>query len=150
MQKRDKIYIDGSWVPSTGKGTIDVINSTTEEVMGTIPEGTPADVDKAAKAAKAALPGWSSTSVEERGKYLQRITEGLQARMAEIAQVISQEVGMPMNLSTMIQAGLPTMTFGSMGQVRDGFQFEEQVRHSLVVKEPVRAVGASTPWNYPL
>ena len=40
VQVRDKIYIDGAWVPSTGSGTIDVINSTTEEVMGTIPEGT--------------------------------------------------------------------------------------------------------------
>src|SRR5438874_4496813 len=150
MQKRDKICVDGSWVPATGKGTIDVINSTTEEVMGTIPEGTPADVDKAAKAAKAALPGWSSTPVEERGKYLQRITEGLQARMAEIAQVISQEVGMPMNLSTMIQAGLPTMTFGSMAQIVDSFPFEEQLGTSLIVREPVGVVGAITPWNYPL
>src|SRR5947207_7210365 len=113
MQKRDKIYIDGSWVPSTGKGTIDVINSTTEEVMGTIPEGTPADVDKAVKAAKTALPGWSSTSVEERGKYLQRIAEGLQARMPEVAQLISQEVGMPLNLSSMIQVGLPLMSFAN-------------------------------------
>ena len=147
---RDKIYIDGAWVASTGKGKIEVINSTTEEVMGSIPEGTPDDVDKAAKAAKRAFPGWSQTSVEERGKYLQRITEGLQARMTEIAQVVSQEVGMPLNLSTMIQAGLPTMTFGSMGQVLDGFQFEEQVGNSLVVKEPVGVVGAITPWNYPL
>src|SRR5437879_13010306 len=98
MQKRDKIYIDGSWVPSTGKGTIDVINSTPEEVMGTIPEGTPADVDKAAKAAKAALPGWSSTSVEARGKHLQRITDAHQARMAELAQDLPQHVSMPINL----------------------------------------------------
>ena len=46
MEVRDKIYIDGSWVPSTGTGTLEVINSATEEVMGTIPEGTPEDVDR--------------------------------------------------------------------------------------------------------
>jgi len=57
---------------------------------------------------------------------------------------------MPVNLSTMIQAGLPTMTFGSMSQVLDGFQFEEQLGTSLIVKEPVGVVGAITPWNYPL
>jgi aldehyde dehydrogenase (NAD+) len=150
MQKRDKIYIDGAWVPSTGKGTIDVVNSTTEEVMGTIPDGTPADVDKAVKAAKAAFATWSQTSVEERGKYLQRITEGLQSRMGDIAQTVAQEVGMPLNLSTMIQAGLPTMTFGSMAQIVDSFPFEEQVGSSLVVREPIGVVGAITPWNYPL
>src|SRR5687767_14746642 len=111
---RDKLYIDGAWVPSSGKGTIDVVNATTEEVMGSIPEGTPADVDKAVAAAKAAFPAWSQTTTEERAKYLQRITEGLSARMDQIAEVIAGEVGMPLNMSKMIQAGLPTMTFGSM------------------------------------
>ena len=52
MEVRDKLYIDGAWVPSTGTGTLEVINSTTEEVMGTIPEGTPEDVDRAVKAAR--------------------------------------------------------------------------------------------------
>src|SRR5581483_11246943 len=150
MQNRDKIYIDGAWVASTGTGTIDVINSTTEEVMGTIPDGTPEDVDKAAKAAKAAFDSWSQTSVEERGKYLQRITEGLSARTMDIATVVAQEVGMPLNLSMIIQAGLPTMTFGSMAGIVDSFPFEEQVGSSLVVREPAGVVGCITPWNYPL
>ena len=150
MQDRDKLYIDGSWVPSTGSKTIDVINSTTEEVMGRVPEGTPEDVDRAVRAAAAAFPAWSQTSREERGKYLQRITEGLGARMQDIATTIAGEVGMPINLSMMIQAGLPTMTFGSMAQICDSFPFEEQVGSSVVVREPVGVVGAITPWNYPL
>jgi len=150
MIDRDKLYIDGAWVPSNGTKTIDVINSTTEEVMGRIPEGTPEDVDKAVAAAKAAFGAWSKTSVEERGKYLQRITEGLQARMGEIADVVSKEVGMPLNLSNMVQAGLPLMTFGSMQQVLSTFEFEETIGNSLIVKEPVGVVAAITPWNYPL
>jgi acyl-CoA reductase-like NAD-dependent aldehyde dehydrogenase len=150
IQNRDKVYIDGAWVPSTGTGTIDVINSTTEEVMGKIPEGTADDVDKAVKAAKAAFPAWAATSKEERGKYLQRITEGLTARMMDIATVVSQEVGMPINLSNMIQAGLPIMTFSSMADTVDKFPFEEQIGNSLIVREPVGVVAAITPWNYPL
>jgi acyl-CoA reductase-like NAD-dependent aldehyde dehydrogenase len=150
MQVRDKIYIDGAWVASTGTGTIDVTNSSTEEVMGRIPDGTAEDVDRAVKAARAAFPGWADTSREERGKYLQRITEGLAARMEDIAGVVAGEVGMPLTLSRMIQAGLPTMTFGSMAQIVDSFPFEEQVGSSLVVREPVGVVGAITPWNYPL
>ena len=150
MQIRDKLYIDGGWVPSAGRGTIDVINSTTEEVMGTVPDGTPEDVDRAVAAAKAAFPEWAATSREERGKYLQRITEGLGVRMQEIATTIAGEVGMPLNLSMMIQAGLPTMTFGSMAQICDTFPFEEQLGSSLIVRDPVGVVGAITPWNYPL
>ena len=150
MITRDKLFIDGAWVASSGTKTIDVINSTTEEVMGSIPEGTKEDVDKAVAAAKAAFPAWSKTSVEERGKYLQRITEGLQARMGEIADVISKEVGMPLNMSNMIQAGLPLMTFGGMQNLLSTFEFEETIGNSLIVKEPVGVVGAITPWNYPL
>jgi acyl-CoA reductase-like NAD-dependent aldehyde dehydrogenase len=150
MHDRNKLYIDGAWVASTGTGTIDVVNSTTEEVMGRIPEGTAEDVDKAVQAAQRAFATWSQTSKEERGKYLQRITEALQARMGEIANVIAQEVGMPINLSNMIQVGLPLMTFGSMQQLIDTTPFEEQVGSSLVVREPVGVVGCITPWNYPL
>ncbi|HUZ44127.1 MAG TPA: aldehyde dehydrogenase family protein [Acidimicrobiales bacterium] len=150
MHNRDKIYVNGAWVDSTGSGTIDVINSTTEEVMGHVPEGTPEDVDRAVAAARAAFDDWAAVSVEERAKYLQRITEGLQARMGDIATLVSQEVGMPTNLSMMIQAGLPTMTFGSMGQILDAFPFEEEVGNSVVVREPVGVVGCITPWNYPL
>ena len=150
MQVRDKLYIDGAWVPSTGTGTLEVTNSTTEEVMATVPEGTAEDVDLAVRAAKAAFATWSQTSVEERAKYLSRITEGLQARMDDIATIVSQEVGMPKSLSLMIQAGLPMMSFMNTAQVAETYKFEEQVGNSLVVKEPVGVVGCITPWNYPL
>ena len=150
MEQRDKVYVDGAWVASTGSGTLEVINSATEEVIGTIPEGTAEDVDKAVKAAKAAFPAWSQTSVEERGKYLQRITEGLGARTMDIANIVAQEVGMPINLSMIIQAGLPTMTFSSIGAIADDFPFEEQIGSSTIVREPVGVVGCITPWNYPL
>jgi aldehyde dehydrogenase (NAD+) len=150
MIDRDKLYIDGSWVPSTGSGTIDVINSTTEEVMGRVPEGTPEDVDAAVAAAKRAFESWSQLSVEERGKYLTRIAEGLQARMDDIATLVSQEVGMPKNLSLLIQAGLPMMSFQNTANIVESYPFEEQIGSSLVVKEPVGVVGAITPWNYPL
>jgi len=150
MIVRDKIYIDGGWVPSTGSETIEVVNSTTEEVMGTIPAGTADDVAAAVAAAKKAFPAWAATSVEERGKYLTRIAEGLTARMDEIATLVSQEVGMVKSLSLLVQAGLPLMSFQNTAAVVESFAFEEQLGSSLIVKEPVGVVGAITPWNYPL
>ncbi|MEA2198491.1 MAG: aldehyde dehydrogenase, partial [Solirubrobacteraceae bacterium] len=63
---------------------------------------------------------------------------------------IATEVGMPLKLSAMIQVGLPTAQVGNYAQVLRDFAFEEQVGHSLVVKEPIGVVGAITPWNYPL
>ena len=150
MDVRDKIYINGAWVPSTGKGTLEVIDSATEEVFATIPEGTPEDVDKAVEAAAAAFPGWAATSREERAKLLTRIGEALAARTDEIAEVISHEVGMPMTLSGSIQVGLPAGAFADAAKAAESFEWEEEIGNSLVVHEPVGVVGAITPWNFPL
>ena len=150
MKAYEKLYIDGAWVEPSGKDTLDVINSTTEEVMATIPAGDATDVDRAVKAAKAAFPAWSQTSVQDRAKFLTRINEGLSARADEVANIVSEEVGMPKMLSTLIQVGLPQGSFAVNAQLVEGFQFEEQVGNSLVVREPVGVVGCITPWNYPL
>ncbi len=150
MIVRDKLYIDGAWVAPSGSETLEVFDSTTEEVFATIPAGTASDVDKAVQAAARAFPSWAATPAKDRGEFLQKITEGLQARSAELADVISHEVGMPRNLSEMIQAGLPTMTFGDNAQRAGTFVWDEEVGNSLVLREPVGVVGAITPWNYPL
>ncbi len=147
---RDKFYINGQWVEPAGKGTIDVINPANEQVAGTIPEGTPEDINRAVIAARAAFETWSQTTVEERTKYLQAITAQLGARQEELATVMSIEMGMPFTLSKMVQAGAPFMTFTSMPAILQQTQFEEQIGNSLVVKEPVGVVGCITPWNYPL
>jgi aldehyde dehydrogenase (NAD+) len=150
MEVRDKLYIGGAWVSSTGKDVIEVVNSTTEEVIGTIPAGTPEDVDRAARCAADAFAEWSATPREERSKTLERVQEALSARTTEIATLISQEVGMPFTLSNLIQVGLPVMSFAAAAQLATEFPFEEEVGNSLIVREPVGVVGAITPWNYPL
>ena len=150
MQVRDQLYINGKWAaPKSGK-TIDVINASTEAVMGRVPEGTPDDVDAAVAAARAAFDSWSTTPAAERAAFLQKIHEGLKARAEEIGKLIAGEVGMQVKLATMIQAGLPTATFGMYAKMLGDFAFEEKVGNSLILREPVGVVAAITPWNYPL
>jgi aldehyde dehydrogenase (NAD+) len=149
-QVRDKLYIGGDWVDPAGSETIDVVNSSTEEVMGRIPQGTPDDVDRAVAAARDAFEIWSRTSIEERADFSRRIAEGLAGRSDEIAATIAQELGMPLKLSKQIQAGLPTMSFGSIPQLLEEIVWEEEIGNSLIVREPFGVVGAITPWNYPL
>ena len=150
IQVRDKLYIDGAWVDPAGSETIDVVNSTTEEVIGRIPQGSPEDVDEAVAAARRAFDAWSQTDMGERAEYMRKISAGLAARSEEIAALISQELGMPLPLSTQIQAGLPTMSFASMPDLLEEIEWEQQVGNSLVVREPAGVIGAITPWNYPL
>ena len=113
-QVRDRIFIGGEWIEPQGTETIEVVNSTTEEAMGTIPACTPADADRAVTAARDAFETWSQTSREERAGYLSAIAAGLGERSEEIAATIAQELGMPLKLSQIIQAGLPTGQFAAM------------------------------------
>src|SRR4051794_29014612 len=147
---RDKLFIGGEWVDPSGSGSIDVTDSTTEQVMGSVPEGTPEDVDRAVAAAREAFETWSQASLGDRADACRAIGAALAARAEELGALISREVGMPLPLCMRIQAGLPPVTFMSMPDVLEQVAWEEQVGNSLVVREPVGVVGGITPWNYPL
>jgi acyl-CoA reductase-like NAD-dependent aldehyde dehydrogenase len=150
MKRYDQLYIDGAWVAPQGTGTIAVVNASTEAVMGQIPEGTAADVDRAVAAAASAFPAWSATAPADRAAHVQAIADGIAARQDEIAETICGEVGMPIFLSKAIQAGLPQRIAASYPAIVDEFTWEEEVGNSLVIHEPIGVVGAITPWNYPL
>jgi aldehyde dehydrogenase (NAD+) len=150
VQAREKIFIGGEWVEPQGTETLEVVNSTSEEVMGTIPACTAADADRAVIAAREAFESWSRTSREERAGYLSAIAAGLGERSEEIAATISQELGMPLRLSQMIQAGLPTGQFAAMPKLMEEVAWEEEIGNSKILREPVGVLGAITPWNYPL
>ena len=87
--------------------------------MGTIPACGAADADRAVIAARDAFESWSQTSREERAGYLGAISAGLAERTDEIAATISQELGMPLTLSKIIQAGLPIAQFGAMPRLME-------------------------------
>jgi aldehyde dehydrogenase (NAD+) len=147
---RDTLYIGGAWVPSTGSESIEVIDSTSEAVIGTVPEGTIEDIDRAVAAAAEAFPAWSATPLEERTALLTEVGAKLGERMEALADLITHEVGMPLVLSQLVQVGLPINSFSVMAQVAADFTWEQTVGTSLVVREPIGVVGAITPWNYPL
>src|SRR3954452_18943857 len=150
LQVRDKIFIGGEWVAPRGAEPIEVVNATTEEVMGTIPGCSAEDADRAVAAAREAFESWSLTSREERAGYLAAIAEGLNERAEEIATTITQELGMPLKLSRIVQVGLPTSQFASTPKLMEEGAWEEEVGNSRVLREPVGVLGAITPWNYPL
>ena len=150
MSARQQIYVGGNWVDSAGDGSIDVVNPSNEEVIGSVPDGVGADVDAAVAAAREAFSGWAATPLEERLGYIEKLAGQLGARSEEIGELISREVGMPGKMSVMIQAGLPAGTTASVPATAREFPFEETLGRSLVTREPVGVVGCITPWNYPL
>jgi acyl-CoA reductase-like NAD-dependent aldehyde dehydrogenase len=150
LQVKDRIFIGGEWVEPAVADPIEVVNPTTEEVIGTVPGCSAVDADRAVEAARGAFESWSQTSREERARFIVAIAEGLNERGDEIAATITQELGMPLKLSAIIQVGLPTSQFASMPKLMEEVVWEEEIGNSRVLREPVGVLGAITPWNYPL
>ena len=146
---RDELYIGGSWRRLQNVGAIDVINPTTEEVMGRIPTASVAHVDEAVAAAGVAFDAWSTTPVRERAKFCTAISAGILARGDELAMLITAELGMPLAQSR-IQVDRPAATFASMEALIDKITWQERIGSSLITREPVGVVAAITPWNFPL
>ena len=150
MRTYDKFYIGGEWVEPSGSATIDVVDSSTEEVIGRVPEGDATDVDRAVQAARAAFDSWSTTPVDVRAKYLRDLGGALGARYGDLVDVITQEVGSPKVFAELVQAGLGVSDWNNYADIVETYEFESEEGNSLIVREPIGVVGAITPWNYPL
>jgi acyl-CoA reductase-like NAD-dependent aldehyde dehydrogenase len=148
--ERAQLYVGGEWADPASSAMIDVVDPATEEVMARVPEGSPADVDRAVAAARAAFDGWSQTPRADRVELCSAIALKLQERQEELAALISREMGSPIAFSMAVQTALPIMTFTAMAHVAEELPWEQQIGNSLVVREPIGVVGAITPWNYPL
>jgi acyl-CoA reductase-like NAD-dependent aldehyde dehydrogenase len=147
----DRFYVDGSWQTPSNTETIDIRSPSTEEVIGRVPRGNAEDVDRAVRAARNAFNGpWTSFTPQERAQWLRRLADALERRVEDVATTISQEVGMPVTLSTPVQAKLPVTVTRSFAVLAEEASFEERIGHSIVVREPFGVAGLITPWNFPL
>ena len=146
----NKFYINGEWVEPAGRETIDVMNPATEEAFATISMGTAEDVDAAAKAARAAFPAWSQSSVEERKTVLQKIMAGIQARAGDLASAITSEMGAPVGLANAAQVPSGLGHFAAVLPILENYKFQETRGSTLIVKEAAGVCGFITPWNWPL
>ena len=145
----NKFFINGEWV-EPDRPTLEVINPANEEPFATISMGTAADVDGAAKAAKAAFASWSTSSIETRKNVLGNIIAGLKGRREEMAVAISTEMGAPMGLSKTAQVGSGMGHFMTALKILEDFEFEEMRGSTRIVKESAGVCGFITPWNWPL
>jgi acyl-CoA reductase-like NAD-dependent aldehyde dehydrogenase len=143
-------YINGQWVAAASSDTLPVHDSSTEEVMASVPAGTAQEAEQAVLAARAAFEAWSTLPVETRAAYLEKVAAGLKARSDEMALAIAREVGMPLKMAKTVQVGGPTWHWGNFAKVARNFEWEKKVGNSLVVREAIGVVGCITPWNFPL
>ena len=140
----NKFFINGEWVEPSGRPTLDVIDPATEKAFATISMGTADDVDAAAKAARAAFPAWSQSTIEERKAVIGNIIAGMKIRGDEIATAISNEMGAPMGMAKTAQLGSGIGHFANILGILDSYKFEEIRGTTKIVKEPAGVCGFIT------
>ncbi len=151
MKLLDTFYIDGHWVPPAAASTlVDVVNPATEALFGKVALGGAEDVERAVAAARAAFPAWSGSSREQRIGLLGRIIERYRARMDEIAEAISLEIGAPISLCRTSQAAVGLRQLqATLDSLRD-FAFESDHGKTWVRREAIGVAALITPWNWPM
>ncbi len=150
MRDLTKFYVNGEWVEPQGRKTLEVINPATEAPCATISLGNAEDVDAATRAARAAFDSYAATSREERLELLQNIVEAYQARYADLAAAITEEMGAPTKLAQQAQAATGLGHFQGMIAILKDFPFEGVHESYNILREPVGVVGLITPWNWPI
>jgi len=154
MIEKREFYINGKWVAPAKARDCDVIDPSTEDVCAVISLGDQADTDAAVAAAKAAFPAWAATDPQVRLGYVKGILEQYEKRADEMAQVISIEMGAPIDMSRDDQAEcLPwhlknfIAAFEHMEWVRP---LRPDTPNDMIALEPIGVVGLITPWNWPM
>ncbi|CAM4137660.1 Putative aldehyde dehydrogenase MW2046 [Bordetella tumbae] len=149
MKKYGQLYIGGEWVdPVTPGRTFDLINPATEQAFASIAFAGPQDVDRAVEAARAAFPGFSATSKEERVALLLRIAELMQQREGELMAAASEELGAP--ITAVNHARAATENFRQMAKTLAQYEFEKIDGINIIRREPIGVCGLIAPWNWPI
>ena len=147
-------FIDGEWVEGASGEVIEQRNPATGELIATIAAGNAKDVDRAARAAHAALPKWSASSAEERQALLNEIARRLRARVADYAMMESLNNG-----KTIVEATVHDVPFaaeifsyfaGSAHLMLEGGLKDYGGTINLVHREPIGVCAQIIPWNVPL
>jgi aminomuconate-semialdehyde/2-hydroxymuconate-6-semialdehyde dehydrogenase len=147
-------YIGGSFQPPMSANFIDLVNPAIGEVTGQVPDSNEKDVNAAVEAAKAALPKWSTTPVEERFRLLNKIAELVDANADVLALAETNDNGKPLWLSKRVDIPRASANFrffatGIMHFASESHAMEDKAIN-YTLRQPVGIVGCISPWNLPL
>lgn len=145
-------YIGGSFVDGNGSQYLDVTNPADGSVLSRVPLSAASEVDRAAQAAKKALPGWSSTPLKERVQIFFRYKTLLEQNIDELAKLVTEENGKVDSEAraevlksaelTEFACSLPQIIPGEVLEVSRGVECR-------VERYPVGVVASITPFNFP-
>ena len=153
----DTFYIGGQWVAPRSARTFSLVNPSTEDPIGTVPEGTREDIDAAVAAARRAFDSgeWARLSPAERADVMDRFLAAIAKRSAELARAVSIQNGMPVAISEALEAGFgPGVLQYYAALARQLSQRDVRAsqmgKETLVERSPIGVAAAIVPWNFPV
>jgi retinal dehydrogenase len=150
----NKLFINGEWLDSASGKMFPVVDPTTEKVICSVPEGAKDDVNKAVKAARAALSGdWAKMGSKGRRNLLLQLADVFQANVVELGKLESINNGGPLAFQGAVVGELPNdirYYAGWADKVDGRVPVVDGNVQVIVQKEPLGVCGIILPWNVPL
>jgi len=149
-----RMFIAGEWVESESGATMESTSPATGERIGSVPEGTRQDAQRAVAAANSAWREWAARSAFERAKALERIADLVAERRDDLARTLTLDQGKPLH----------TEAYDGVGELEEYFRMAaadavrieglmppsvDAAKRVFVYRVPRGVVGAVTPWNWP-
>ncbi len=149
-----RLYVDGEWRDGERGETFQSVNPATGEVLATVAQATPADVDRAVDAARRALARWRLVPAPRRGEILFRAAEILKERKEDLARLMVREMGKVLAEARGDVQEAIDMVYYMAGEGRrlagETVPCELPEKFGFSVRDPVGVVACITPWNFPL
>ena len=149
-----RMLIDGEWVGSESGATFDATSPSTGEVIGSIPEGTRADAQRAIAAANEAWPGWAALSAFDRAAAMRRIAAAIDDRREDLAWTLALDQGKPLKAEAHDEVD-ELLAYFEMAAA-DATRMEGLIPPSVdpgkrvfLYRVPRGVVGVISPWNWP-
>ena len=148
------LFVNGEFVPAEDGRTSTVLDKARQEPLGAAGWASPADLDRAARAAAVAGRTWAATDFGTRADLLREVAERLRDRSAEFADLIVRETGS-------IRGKAEYEVHGAIDELHQaaalaGAASAETLpsrapgRESVAQRVALGVVGVITPWNFPL
>jgi acyl-CoA reductase-like NAD-dependent aldehyde dehydrogenase len=149
-----QMFVAGEWVGSESGAVLEATSPSTGAVIGTVPDGTRADAQRAVDAARAAFPGWAARSAFDRAAALRRVAEALDARRDDLAHTLALDQGKPRRAEADDEVAelIDYFEMAAAEATRMEGLLPPSVdprKRVLVQRVPRGVVSVISPWNWP-
>lgn len=148
--REETLYYNGEWQKAQSTDYTEVINPTTEEIIGKVMNANQKDVNSAVASAKTAFTEWNQTNPETRADYMEKFLNGIKDRKQDLMDIMIKELGTSATFADQTQVGLAVKEMSASIEEIRKYDFEETIDNATIIKEGFGVVACITPWNYPL